>query len=363
MKILHLVQSSNTNIGGSLTVARALVKSQRAMGHDSWLVCLCHAVSVNRDTCEREFEIECNVSRKSRWTYGIVALRRLLRQHSPDIIHHHDGILWPRIAGLFLGYPRITHGHLGAPEVKWHAVSFWVHLLMIQTTDRLIAISPWVAESWKASGMSDDKVVLIPNGIDSCRYYRRKAVDRLRVRKQIGIIDDEYFLLWVGRLDRITKGLERLVAVASKLPNSVRLVIVGDGPDREWLLNSLASSELQCSPLLLGRIDDPADLFGSSDAFLFTSRVEPFGLVLLEAASSGLPVYAFPCSGGGDELLTEMSACVFFDEQVIEMVDAISTRRTGLSDELILRLQERYSWSAISLAIVRIYSECIGLRQ
>src|SRR4029077_5426641 len=98
MKILHIVQSADTSIGGSLTVARALMKAQRALGMDAWLVCLYDSPERESNEPRAEFEIQCLVTRDSPWTSGIVTLRKLFRQLHPDIIHHHDGILWPRLA-------------------------------------------------------------------------------------------------------------------------------------------------------------------------------------------------------------------------------------------------------------------------
>ena len=111
-----------------------------------------------------------------------------------------------------------------------------------------------------------------------------------------------------------TKGLDRLTATARSLPAGIRLVIVGDGPARAWLVTQLET--LDDRPLLMGNIKDPAEIFGIADAFLFTSNVEPFGLVLLEAAASGLPIYAFVCEGGGRELLRDLGATVVMDSSV-----------------------------------------------
>jgi len=228
------------------------------------------------------------------------------------------------------------------------------------TTDRLIAICSWVAESWIASGMPEAKIFVVPNGIDPGHYYRRDPAERARVRNQLGIGENEQLLLWVGRLDRKTKGLDRLVAVASRLSNDTRLVIVGDGPDREWLNATLASMNGRCVTKMLGRIDDPGDLFGSADSYLFTSVIEPFGLVLLEAISSSLAIYAFKCVGGGMNLLEELGACVFRDDKIAELVKAISERENVCCEELVRRTREYYSWPSIARRTEQIYLECVG---
>lgn len=355
MKIIHLVQSADTSIGGSLTVARALVKAQREQGLDAWLVCLYEHREASEGESASPFEVECSVARSSRWTRGILALRSLILRLRPDIIHHHDGILWPRIATLGLGIPRITHGHLGAPPKAGGAAAQWTHRFMIATTTRLIAISQWVAKSWEDSGMPRDKITIIPNGVDAERFYRRTDSIRTAVRSELGITD-KFMLLWVGRMDRETKGLDRLVTLAARLPSDVRLVIAGSGPDREWLSSSLSSLQIATPPLLIGQVDDPADLFGSADAFLFTSRVEPFGLVLLEATCSGLPIYACECEGGGQDLLTELRAVVAVDSNINHLADAIANQTQSISPDRIETVRALYSWPTVAKAITELYS-------
>lgn len=359
MKILHIVQSADTGIGGSLTVARALLKAQRALGMDAWLVCLYDSPERESSEAPAEFEIECLVTRATRWTKGVLTLRRLFHQLHPDIIHHHDGILWPRLAAFGLGIPRVTHGHLGAPTSDWFSGARFTHRFTLATTSRLIAISPWVARSWEDSGMPHDRIALIPNGVDTGRFYRRTDAERAKVRAKLGVDPKDRVVLWVGRLDRETKGLDRLVMIASKLSESTRLVIGGDGPDRAWLEAALKNTGIKRHPLLVGRLDDPSELFGSADAFLFTSVVEPFGLVLLEAACSGLPIYACVCTGGGRELLNELKAFVAPDDALHLLAEAVSRDELRLPEEQIKTTKERYSWGKLARATSQVYVDCL----
>lgn len=335
------------------------MRRQRSIGLDAWLVCLYEAPHRGRNEPTAEFEIQCLVTRATRWTKGVLTLRRLFHQLHPDIIHHHDGILWPRLAALGLGIPRVTHGHLGAPASGWFSGARFTHRFTLATTSRLIAISPWVARSWEDSGMPHDRIALIPNGVDTDRFFRRTELERAEVRAKHGIDPRERLLLWVGRMDRRTKGLDRLVAIASKLPESTRLIIGGDGPDRAWLESALMAARMKRPPLFVGRLADPSELFGSADAFLFTSVVEPFGLVLLEAACSGLPIYACECTGGGRELLDELRAFVVSDDAMPLLAEAVSRDELRLPEELIKATKERYSWEKLARATSQVYQDCL----
>lgn len=357
MIVVHLCQSADPNVGGSLTVARALVKAQRALGVEAWLVCLYEDDPGVQRVREMDYEITCGVSRLMRWSSGLVKLRGVINRLQPDIIHHHDGVLWPRLALVGWKGVRITHGHLGGPRGGLLASSFWTHRLTMATTDCLIAISPWVAASWEQSGFPRAKIRLLPNGVDCERFFSRPPEVRRQLRQALGIDAGRHMLLWAGRLDRETKGLDRLVATAHKLPAEVLLVIAGGGPDDVWLKAELQQLPTERRPLLLGKVPDPAELFGVADSFLFTSKVEPYGLVLLEAAASGLPIFAFPCVGGGKELLVELGACVVGDDEAGELAQAVVRHQDYLPAGLVEKIQSNCSWGKVAAGALAIYRE------
>jgi glycosyltransferase involved in cell wall biosynthesis len=99
--------------------------------------------------------------------------------------------------------------------------------------------------------------------------------------------------LYVGRV-AVEKNLEAFLAL--DLPGSK--VVVGDGPAREFLAAKYSSA------IFTGRLDgaDLAAAYASADVFVFPSLTDTFGLVMLEALASGVPVAAFPVAGPRDVL-------------------------------------------------------------
>jgi glycosyltransferase involved in cell wall biosynthesis len=85
--------------------------------------------------------------------------------------------------------------------------------------------------------------------------------------------------------------LERNLRAAGQ--RDFRLLLIGEGSEKEWLKNSLQSAEL---PGIL-RGDALAEAFAGMDAFVFPSQTDTFGLVLLEAMASGVPVIVSPEPG------------------------------------------------------------------
>ena len=107
---------------------------------------------------------------------------------------------------------------------------------------------------------------------------------------------DETILLYVGRLSP-EKQIEHIRPTLDQLPNT-RLVIVGDGPARAELERRFAGLPVTFMGYLRGRRLSHA--FASADIFVFPSRLETFGLVVIEAMAAGLPVVAARVGGVGD---------------------------------------------------------------
>lgn len=237
-----------------------------------------------------------------------------------------------------------------------------MHRFVAAHTDRLIAISDWVAESWRKGGFPASKIRTIPNGVDTQRYFVRDEPEKEKLRKQLGLPTGRTVLLWVGRLDRETKGLDRLAAVARDLNRGWQIVVVGDGPDRDWLRLKIDRLTEERRPVLVGKVADPASYFAAADAFLFTSRVEPFGLVLLEAAACGLPIFGFPCEGGGKGILNRCKATIISQNSPAATLESIEG---GRRDDRELRaiaadISDNFSWQTAASATERTYRELLA---
>jgi glycosyltransferase involved in cell wall biosynthesis len=356
MNVVHICQSADPRIGGSLVVARALAASQRISNVNAKLLYLYESEYDDLDSSG----ICLGVSRSRRYTEGIKKLRSMLLDQKPDVIHHHDGLLWPRLVTARHGAPLITHGHLGAPAAKWLSLRRLVHRYISKNTDRLIAISDWVAESWVASGYPAERVRLVGNGVDTRRFHRRTTEERTDLLERVGIDPKRRVLLWAGRLHWEMKGLERLVSVLEALPADWTCVVAGDGPDRARLLREVEARASRSDDVhILGNVLHPESWFGIADAFAFTSKFEPFGLVLLEALASSLPVIAFPSDGGAMNLLARFDFCLLRDARAGSIESALqATARIKVENNRRI-VADHYGWEAVAREITQIYAEVV----
>src|SRR5271170_2648560 len=143
----------------------------------------------------------------------------------------------------------------------------------------VMAATPALANELRARGFGN--VVLWPRGVDTTLFHPREA--------DLGLPRPVF--LCVGRV-AVEKNLEALLDL--DLPGTK--VIVGDGPARAMLEQKYPKA------VFLGALHGEAlaQVYAAADVFVFPSKTDTFGLVLLEALASGLPVAAFPVTGPRD---------------------------------------------------------------
>jgi glycosyltransferase involved in cell wall biosynthesis len=113
---------------------------------------------------------------------------------------------------------------------------------------------------------------------------------------------DGPWIMGVGRLIR-QKGFDRLISAVARLKRpDVRLVLVGEGPDREKL--TAQARDLGVALLMPGFVKKPMQWLAHADVFALSSRWEGFGHVIVEAMTAGAPVVAFDCPHGPRDIIT-----------------------------------------------------------
>lgn len=146
-------------------------------------------------------------------------------------------------------------------------------------------------------GYSPEKVLTIRNGTDIAGWTPSKG-DRVRVRKELGVADNEVLIGSVGRLEE-QKGHIYLVEAIAKLraAHPVRCVIVGDGPMRGILTERIRQLGLEGVVLMPGEQKEIPTWLAAFDIFCLPSLWEGLPNALLEAMALGIPVVASKVDG------------------------------------------------------------------
>lgn len=173
--------------------------------------------------------------------------------------------------------------------------------LLYQAANEVIATTPMQVDMIVNDyGVPAERVHMIPPGYDDNRFYSVSAASRKALRQKLGF-EGRRVVLALGRLAR-NKGYDLLIeafsVVASRMPDAVLYLAVGGTqltPGEEALLGSLRQ---QAAVLRLterirfaGFIPDGelADYYRAADAFVLSSRYEPFGMTAVEAMACGTP--------------------------------------------------------------------------
>jgi glycosyltransferase involved in cell wall biosynthesis len=238
---------------------------------------------------------------------GMPAFRHLKSRwqtHRPDVVHiATEGPLgWSalragRALGIAVSSDYRTNFGAYARHYRMGALACFVEAYLRRFHNRAQATAvPTSALADQLSRLGFEKLHVIGRGID-CERFSPVLRDP-KLRKSWGADDEDVVLAYVGRL-AAEKNLDLLVqtyrSVASKLPRT-RLLVVGDGPQREALMRSVPSATMVGAQ----NGDSLARHYASADAFLFPSLTETYGNVVPEAMASGLPVLAFDCAAAAE---------------------------------------------------------------
>ena len=235
---------------------------------------------------------------RSVWQFPFVArrLRRLLTAHKPQIAHtflFHANIVG-RIAAKRAGVGTVIAGiRVAEHEVRWH---LWLDRLIQGWVDRYVCVSRSVADfSADQGGLSPEKIIVIPNGIDLEKYPARQPADL----REFGIAVGRRAIVFVGRLD-MQKGGKWLIETApawlNRLPDC-ELLLVGDGPLRTALETSAKTAGIADRIHFAGWRPDVPEILAAADLLVLPSAWEGMPNVVLEAMASHKPVVATDVEG------------------------------------------------------------------
>jgi glycosyltransferase involved in cell wall biosynthesis len=251
------------------------------------------------------------------------------RAESYDIIHvqtpfvaHYLGINLSRR----LGVPCVETYHTFFEEYLFHYIPLLPKSLLRfaakrfsrhqgNSLDGMVVPSHPMLLVLKSYGITTPTEV-IPTGIAPESFV---PGDRAAFRKKYGIAQDRPMLLFVGRVAH-EKNIDFLLKVADRVRHDipdVLFVIAGEGPARASLAHEVTALGLGANVMFLGYLNRNTELnscYCSADIFIFASRTETQGLVLLEAMAQGVPVVSTAELGTRDVLKEDQGVWIAQEE-------------------------------------------------
>ncbi len=286
---------------------------------------------------------------------------RALRAFAPNVVHVHEPAV-PVVAlaaSLRSPCPAVGTFHAWSDRDRAYRLARPVARRAAEALDARIAVSQAaVAYHAGALGLPEGAFRQIPNAVDVARFADAAPLEDLAP-------DGEPVLLFVGRLEP-RKGLEQLVRALIILKSQrprVRLVVVGEGPQREQA-ETLLPSRLQASVEFRGRVgdDELARLYRSCDCFVSPALGgESFGIVLLEAMAAGCPVVATDIPGYRSVVRDGVNGRLVPPGDPQALADAIETLLANPSLRAAMAREAataagRYDWPTVAAEIRRVYA-------
>jgi glycosyltransferase involved in cell wall biosynthesis len=230
----------------------------------------------------------------------------------------------------------------------------------------IVTISNYSLEKiQKYYGIEPSKVRIVPNGVDIDKF---KPMDTKGVRQQFGLSNDPC-VLFVGSLIP-RKGLPFLVEAAKKIVKNnanTKFLIVGDGPLRNQLSDSLDTANLSDNFKFIGNLkDDVLPLvYNCADVFVLPSIQEGQGIVLLEAQASSKPVVAFDIGGVNETVQNKETGFLVNRGNVDALADALlklltdKALREKMGSNGRKFVSENYTWDICAQKMLRVYNEAL----
>ncbi|MGQ9873361.1 glycosyltransferase family 4 protein [Leptodesmis sp.] len=296
------------------------------------------------------------------------AIGETLRLFQPDLIH----VVNPAVLGLAglyyaktMDIPLIASYHTHLPEYLQHYGMgmleglLWELLKAGHNQAQLnLCTSTAMMQALTEHGI--ERVDLWQRGVDTELFQPHLASWEMRSRLSQGHPDNP-LLLYVGRLSA-EKEIDRIKPVMEAIPGA-RLALVGDGPYRQALEKHFEGTPTHFVGYLQGL--ELGAAFASADAFIFPSRTETLGLVLLEAMAAGCPVVAAR-SGGIPDIVEDGVNGFLFDPNdengaiaATQRLFANPQERDNLRHNA-RREAERWGWSSATQQLQNYYRAIVG---
>lgn len=263
----------------------------------------------------------------------------ILRRYRPDVLHTHmtHANLLGRLSRILHPMPALVstlHGFkMYGVNSRFTALRELGHRLTDPLASMTTAICNAATQSYIQSKSAPlTKIMAVPNGLDTEAFAPDTAA-RERIRKELGLPDNAFAWLAVGRLESPKNYPLMLQAFARAASPDDVLLICGTGALRQRVEMNAQALGIEKQVRLLGvRRDIPA-MMNAADAFVLSSDTEGLPMVLLQASSTGLPIVATNVGGNSEVVLDGQTGYITPRGKVEPLAEAMLRLRGATAEE------------------------------
>jgi glycosyltransferase involved in cell wall biosynthesis len=265
----------------------------------------------------------------------IPAVRKNLKEF--DVIHIHDFRTFQSIVTYYYArkynVPYVLQAHGSLPRAySWQKLKWLYDELfgykLLRDASKVIALTRVEAEQYERMGVPQEKIAIIPNGIDLSEYAELPSKGVFK--RKFNIPEDRKIILYLGRIHKI-KGIDFLVKAYAHLKNEMKYrdaLLVIAGPDSGYLgeIKSLVQAlGISNYVLFVGPLyrEDKLAAYVDSEVYVLPSRYETFPMTLLEAYACEKPMVASKVGGLIDLVIDRETGLLFEPGNVKQLAKSI----------------------------------------
>lgn len=298
-------------------------------------------------------------------------LVRWLKDTQIDILHAHDiysnifAVPCARVAGVPAIASRRWWTETNRPE------HVWLNRQAYRLARVVLANSPAVAQLVVDEGVDRDRVLTIPNFVDEAAFEPPPRDFVSSARRDLGIGTDDPVLGVVANLHPIKdhRTLFNAVALMSRDLPDLRVVLVGDGSERQPLQDLAAALGIADRVIMAGRRPHAPSSHWMFNVSALTSRGEGFPNSVVEAMAAGRPIVATRVGGIPDAIDHEVSGLLVPSGDPGQLASALLRlfREQGLASRLAAKAQqicrERFGDSVVLPRLATAYESLVTERR
>ena len=237
----------------------------------------------------------------------------------------------------------------------------------------VIAVSAGLKrELVEQNGYPDEKIVVIPNGIDYDRFAKRTSPEQsMAIRRSLGIAEDERVILYLGRLmerKRVIDLVRALPHIQTRIPN-VSLVVVGKRNHNAVLLEQTARQlGVAARVTLVDHVpyQDVPGYYALADVYALPSAYEGFPFTILEAMASRTPVAASRIPGIDEQIVSDETGLLHpvgdidtLAQNLIRILanQALAARLTSAAQKVV---EQNYNWDVIGARTEQVFEGVVA---
>lgn len=260
--------------------------------------------------------------------FVIFELWKVIKKYKPDVLFLNSSktSVWGPLAALISNpRPKIIYRIGGWSFNDPRSViskKFWIFLekMFASLKDYIIVNNQHDFDQANELRIKPKREIrLIHNGIDVDEI---KFLDKDRAREELGLDQDEYIIGTIANFYK-PKGLPYLIKAMGDIENK-KLVIVGDGRERENLENIIKENDLKDKVVLLGKKKNASRYLKAFDVFVLPSTKEGFPWVILEAMAAKVPVLATKVGAVPEILIHKENGLIIKPKEPRQIVEALN---------------------------------------